>query len=231
MLPFWIAGAQQSGVTNIVVICDLHRDDEKSKRIFEERTGDAFELSDKERARIYTGEGKPIPFYFVENHNSETLIQLTQFLGIDCLFNAGTPRRISAEIISSMRNGIINIHPGLLPEHRGCTPVEWAIYNDDKVGNTAHFMDEGYDTGPIIISEWYEFPSDVDYQSIRTRVYRDGSILAGKVLASIQNSELKVSDATLQDNERGKYWKVIPDDKMKVVLNKLQSGEWKYQSI
>ena len=48
-------------------------------------------------------------------------------------------------------------------------------------------------------------------------VYKDGSILAGKVLASIQNSELKVSDATIQENERGKYWKVIPDDKMKAV--------------
>jgi len=231
MLPVWIAGARESGVTNIVVICDLHQDGGKSKKIFEERTGDAFKLSDKGKARIYTGGGDPIPFYFVESHNSETLIQLTEFLGIDCLFNAGTPRRISAEIISSMRNGVINIHPGLLPEQRGCTPVKWAIYNDKKAGNTAHFMDEGFDTGPIITSEWYEFPPDVDYQSIRTRVYKDGSILAGKVLASIQNSELKVSDATIQDNERGKYWNVIPDDKMKAVLNKLESGEWRYQSI
>ena len=92
-------------------------------------------------------------------------------------------------------------------------------------------MDSGYDTGPIISSEWYEFPFDADCQSIRKKVYREVCILAVKVLASIQNSDLKPSDATSQDIERGKYWYPIPDKNMDAMLQELQLSSYKYQCL
>ena len=107
--------------------------------------------------------------------------------------------------------------------------MEWAIYNDDKIGNTAHFMDEGYDTGPIIVSEWYEFPTDADYQSIRTRIYRDGCLLAGKALKQIQMVNMKPKDANVQGE--GVYRKPIPEDKMKKVYEKLEQQLYRYQCL
>lgn len=46
---------------------------------------------------------------------------------------------------------VLNTHPGLLPDYRGCAPVLWSIRNRDPLGATLHIMDEGIDTGPILI--------------------------------------------------------------------------------
>lgn len=231
LLPFLLSAALSNNCDDIIVICDERLSSEKDKRIWLERTGGAFEKVDDGNASIYNLGKSKIPFYFVRNHNNDQTISIIEELDIDCLFNAGTPRKLNATILGSCEHGVVNVHPGLLPEYRGCTAVEWAIYNDDKIGNTAHFMDEGYDTGPIITSEWYEFPTDTDYQSIRVRVYRDGCVLAGKVLASIKNSSMKPSDGILQDEKRAKYWKPISDDKMKVVFSKLKESKYRYQSL
>jgi methionyl-tRNA formyltransferase len=47
--------------------------------------------------------------------------------------------------------GFVNLHPGKLPEYRGRHAISWAIVNgEDEIGVTAHFMDEGVDTGDVI---------------------------------------------------------------------------------
>ena len=125
----------------------------------------------------------------------------------------------------------MNVHPGILPEYRGCSAVEWAIFNDDKVGNTAHFMTEGYDEGPIIQSEWYEFPKDADYKSIRVRVYRDGCVLAGKALRVIRDSKMTPCDGVAQDESKARYWDPIPEDKFNNVLRIIENGEFLYQRM
>ena len=78
---------------------------------------------------------------------------------VDCFLNAGTQRKLSKDFLAIASNGIINIHPGILPDYRGCSCVEWALLNNDMIGNTAHFMDLNYDTGPIIEIEKYTFSS------------------------------------------------------------------------
>jgi len=228
LLPFYIAAAKTYSVKNIFILCDFKNVSDKDKRIWLERTGGDFSRVDNGNVNIYAFTKEHIPFYFVDNHNSDDCFSLLQSLNIKCLFNAGTPRKISNRLIEAMPNGILNVHPGLLPQYRGCSAVEWAIYNDEKIGNTAHFMSEGYDTGPIIHSEWYEFPTDSDYQSIRVRVYRDGCVLAGKVLALIQNENLMPKDALKQDESDANYWDPIPDDKMSVVLKKIEAKAYRF---
>ena len=222
LLPFWIDGAHQSGIENIVVICDSMLLDEKESGIWEERTGSAFEKIDNGGLNIYSPIFLHTPFYFVENHNSVSLLRLVEKLDLTCLFNAGTPRQLSQRILSSVSNGVVNVHPGLLPKYRGCTAVEWALYNGDKVGNTAHFMDRGYVTGPIITSECYEFPPGADYKTIRSMVYKNGCVLAGKVLSMIQDDDLKPVDASSQDPNEGECRRPIPEEKMSAMLAEIQ---------
>ena len=69
-----------------------------------------------------------------------------------------------------MSNGVVNIHPGLLPKYRGCSCTEWAILNDEKIGNTAHYMDSEYDSRPIIIKESYDFKKEDNYENVRTKI-------------------------------------------------------------
>lgn len=228
LLIHYISSALNSGCKNIVVICDEKVMSESDRIRWQERTGGEM---DDSKVTIYDYEEKKIPFYFVKDHNSDNTISLINSLGIDCLLNAGTPRKLKSGVINSCEYGIVNVHPGLLPKYRGCTCVEWALYNDDKVGNTAHFMDEEYDSGPIITSEWYEFPKEADYQSIRLKVYKEGCKLAGRVLADFQNSKFHPSDATQQDEKKGQYHKPIPKDKMDVVNEKLRKQIYPYQTL
>jgi methionyl-tRNA formyltransferase len=50
--------------------------------------------------------------------------------------------------------GAINIHASLLPKYRGSAPIQWAVINNEgETGLTTMFMDEGLDTGPILMQE------------------------------------------------------------------------------
>ena len=61
---------------------------------------------------------------------------------------------IPGKVLSSAKCGGINIHASLLPKHRGSAPIQWAIINNEKeTGLTTMFMDEGLDTGPILMQK------------------------------------------------------------------------------
>jgi len=63
------------------------------------------------------------------------------------------------DLLALPRLGMINVHPSLLPELRGAAPVEWAILNGLKqTGVTIMRMDEGLDSGPIVL----QIPHDID---------------------------------------------------------------------
>lgn len=56
-----------------------------------------------------------------------------------------------------------NVHPSLLPRHRGADPYFWAIANGDRVsGVSAHVLTAGYDEGPILAQSEREIPADAD---------------------------------------------------------------------
>jgi methionyl-tRNA formyltransferase len=224
LLPYMISSALSNGVNNIIVICDKKVASDKDRKIWLERTGGSLERDNDGHVTIYNIADGLVPFYFVESHNNEQTLNIINHYDIKCLLNAGTPRRLSAKIIGSVPNGIVNIHPGLLPNYRGCSCVEWAIYNNDSIWNTAQFMDMDYDTGPIITTQRCEFPIEASYQDIRVRVYRNACILAGHVLALIQNTNMKPADGLPQ--KEGTYYDPIPDDKFNSVLQKIKSGRY-----
>lgn len=68
-------------------------------------------------------------------------------LGISVLFGHIIPKKI----IEKFEVGIINLHPSLLPENRGASPIMWSILQGKPQGVTIHLIDEGLDTGPVLI--------------------------------------------------------------------------------
>jgi methionyl-tRNA formyltransferase len=231
LLPYYLAEAQANNVKNIHVLCDSKLISKKDQQIWYERTGGFFDVGLIENPTIYSLTNMQIPFYFVDNHNSDISLSLIKNLNINCLFNAGTPRRLSTRLLGSVKYGVINVHPGLLPAYRGCSAVEWAIYNDEKIGNTVHYMDESYDTGPIIETEWYEFEKDASYKSIRIKVHKAGCSLVGRVLAMIQRLKMNPSDAIKQDETVAKYWEPISDEDMSKVLEKIAAKSYQFQRL
>lgn len=64
---------------------------------------------------------------------------------------------LPAAIIDLPKRGCINIHASLLPAYRGAAPVNWAIINGEKkTGITIMLMDEGMDTGPVLLQDEIE---------------------------------------------------------------------------
>jgi methionyl-tRNA formyltransferase len=61
---------------------------------------------------------------------------------------------IKKDVINVCKGRIFNLHPALLPKYRGCSSLTWALINGEKeVGYTYHYIDEGCDTGKIIIQK------------------------------------------------------------------------------
>lgn len=73
---------------------------------------------------------------------------------VDLILLAGYMRIVGKDLIAAYRNRIINIHPALLPSFKGLHAQQQAFDYGVKVsGCTVHFVDEGMDTGPIIIQK------------------------------------------------------------------------------
>jgi phosphoribosylglycinamide formyltransferase-1 len=64
------------------------------------------------------------------------------------------------------------VHPSLLPFYRGASPIERTLINGEKeTGVTIHFVDEGVDTGPIILQRRISIKSDDTLESLEARVH------------------------------------------------------------
>ena len=226
LLPFFIHDISKLGNIRMIIICDQKLISSKDNHIWNERTGGYFE---NQNISIYDFCGQLVSYYFI-NHNSESLIELINCQNIDCLLNAGTPRKLQLNIINSTRFGVLNIHPGALPDYRGCSAVEWSIYNNDAVANTAHFMDAEYDTGPIFKIERYTFSLDDTYVSIRCKVLEAGCKLAASVLSEISLNTSSSLKLTHQFPSEGQYFSPISNENLQKVISILETKSYRFMS-
>jgi methionyl-tRNA formyltransferase len=73
-------------------------------------------------------------------------------LDLDVAVVVAYGRLITPRVLRVPRHGFVNVHPSLLPRHRGPTPIETAILaGDSETGVTTMMLDEGLDTGPILM--------------------------------------------------------------------------------
>ena len=72
----------------------------------------------------------------------------------DFLFSVCYPKRITNEQRNKAKLAALNIHTGLLPQHRGSNPLNWAlIWGDKEIGVTLHYMVDTYDAGDIVLQK------------------------------------------------------------------------------
>ena len=91
---------------------------------------------------------------------------------IDLLVLAGFMEILSAEFIRRFEGRIINVHPSLLPAFQGIRAIERAVeYGVRLTGVTVHFVDEGVDSGPIIVQQALELPYSPDLEAIEEAIH------------------------------------------------------------
>ena len=91
----------------------------------------------------------------------------------DLLVLAGFMEVLTPEFIRRFAGRIINVHPALLPAFPGVRAIEQALEYGVKVGGvTVHFVDEGVDTGPVLLQEAFDVPYHRDIAEIEERVHQ-----------------------------------------------------------
>jgi phosphoribosylglycinamide formyltransferase 1 len=85
---------------------------------------------------------------------------------------AGYMELMSTAFVERFRNRIINVHPALLPSFPGLEAVQQALDHGVKVtGVSVHFVDEGVDSGPIILQRAIEVPDSRDWDELEERIH------------------------------------------------------------
>ncbi len=95
-------------------------------------------------------------------------------------------------IIRLPRFGCINIHASLLPRYRGAAPVNWALINgEEKTGVTTMLMDEGMDTGPVLLREEVRITPEDTAGTLSAKLSRIGADLLLRTLHGLENGSIK----------------------------------------
>ena len=97
-----------------------------------------------------------------------------QEAGAEVVILAGFMRILTGHFISRWENKIINIHPALLPSFKGVDAQGQAVdYGVKIAGCTVHFVDEGTDTGPIILQKAVPVFDDDTEESLAARILKE----------------------------------------------------------
>ncbi len=133
-----------------------------------------------------------IDYLKLENVNSESSCDLISQYGCDILVSMSFNQIFRKEIIDLTHLGIINCHAGKLPFYRGRNVLNWVLINDEKeFGITVHFVDEGIDTGDIILQETFPISDNDNYKSLLEKSFSECANLLYKSLEQIYDGSYK----------------------------------------
>jgi phosphoribosylglycinamide formyltransferase 1 len=127
---------------------------------------------DRARAASVGSASFPISKYRDRAERDRAIADWLAWLGAELVVLAGYMQLLSAEFLARFPNRVINVHPALLPAFPGLGAVEQAVAYGVKVfGVTVHFVDEGVDTGPIILQRAVELPGAGDPSEVLAHLH------------------------------------------------------------
>jgi len=113
--------------------------------------------------------------------------------GIDVIVSAGYMRVLGAPVIERWRDRWLNVHPALLPSFPGMHGVRDALaYRVKVTGVTVHFVDEGVDSGPIVLQETVDVRDDDDWDSLEPRIHEVEHRLLPRAVRALLEDRLVV---------------------------------------
>jgi phosphoribosylglycinamide formyltransferase-1 len=125
-------------------------------------------------------------------HDAEMIARLHQHK-VDLVCLAGYMRILSAEFVRAFPNRILNVHPSLLPAFPGLDAQAQALEFGAKVaGCTVHFVDEGVDSGAIILQRAVPVRDDDTAESLSARVLEQEHIAYPEAIARVLSGEYRL---------------------------------------
>jgi len=110
---------------------------------------------------------------------------------IDVVVSAGYLRVLDDQVVATYRDRWLNVHPALLPAFRGMHGVRDALAHGAKVtGVTVHLVDDGVDTGPIVLQEAVAIRDDDVWDSLEPRIHDVEHRLLPRALRALLDGRL-----------------------------------------
>ncbi|WP_048815400.1 phosphoribosylglycinamide formyltransferase [Methanosalsum zhilinae] len=121
------------------------------------------------------------------------LIGILEEYSIDLILLAGYMRLLGNSFIRRYKNRIMNIHPSLLPSFKGLDAQKQALEYGVKVsGCTVHFVDEGMDSGPIILQQSVRVLENDTVESLSERILEQEHVIYPEAVKLFVEGKLKV---------------------------------------
>lgn len=134
-------------------------------------------------------------------NNTEFLDEI-RTLAPDVICVVAYGKILPKEILEIPKLGCINVHGSLLPKYRGAAPIQWAVLNGEKItGITTMYMNEGMDTGDMILKEEVEIGPEETTGDLWQKLTKIGGEILVKTLKLIEEGkaprEKQTEEATL----------------------------------
>lgn len=119
-------------------------------------------------------------------------VETLRSFGADIFVVAAFGQILSKEILDMPKYGCINIHASLLPKYRGAAPIQWAVIDGEKQsGVTIQQMNEGIDTGDILLKAVVDLDPKETGESLYEKLSKTGAELILQVLPMIEAGTVK----------------------------------------
>lgn len=143
-----------------------------------------------------------IPVFSIKTPNNKSFLEKLKEIKPDVIINQ-SQSIIKKELLSIPSIGVLNRHNALLPKNRGRLTPFWVLYHGEKeTGVSIHFVDEGLDSGPIIVQEKYTVSSTVTFNTLVKKNYQIAPLAMLKALDLLENG---FNDFISNDDSQATY--------------------------
>jgi phosphoribosylglycinamide formyltransferase 1 len=115
---------------------------------------------------------------------------------VELVVLAGYMQLLGGDFLARFPDAVINVHPALLPAFPGVDAIGNALAYGVKVfGVTIHFVDDGVDTGPVILQRAFELPDAREPDDVLPRIHEIEHVLLPEVVRLIARGEVRIDRA------------------------------------
>ena len=158
----------------------------------------------EETQQLLQTTGIPVIQVNKQNHENELKKAIRKY-DAAMVFMMTFRYKITKAVFDLPSKGFYNFHPGSLPEYRGADPIFMQLKNQEKyAGVTVHKLDEGFDTGPIVIKEMIKIDASDTYGILNNKLAELASKLAG-ILIKMAAFDLAIPSKPQDETKAGYF--------------------------
>ncbi|WP_122638334.1 methionyl-tRNA formyltransferase [Romboutsia sp. Marseille-P6047] len=131
-----------------------------------------------------------IPVYQPIKARDEEFVKILKDLNPDLIVVVAFGQILPKAILDIPKFGCVNVHVSLLPKYRGAAPINWVIINgEEKTGVTTMYMDEGLDTGDMILTSEFELNDEITAGELHDVMKEEGAKVLKETIDLIAKGE------------------------------------------